>query len=118
MIIFGRKLNEIVRVGPAKIMVVRLQANFVHLGIDAPRCVPVDREEIAVLKEEEGFYRVAPPTGVFNDGELFQVKDDLFWTDGTNPMVDVSAVVAWRFPPSVSEESRIVRVGPKEDAKR
>ena len=118
MIIFGRKLNEIVRVGPAKIMVVRLRGNFVHLGIDAPRCIPVDREEIALAKEEAGITRSAPPPGVFNDGEVFQVKDELFWTDGVNPMVNISAVVPWRFPDSVPEELRIVRVGPKEDAKR
>lgn len=118
MIVFGRKLNEIVRVGPAKIMVVRLQANSVYLGIDCPRCIPVDREEIALAKEETGFTKISPPTGVFNDGELFQVKDELFWTDGVNPMVNVSAVITWRFPPSVAEELRIVRVGPKEDAKR
>lgn len=118
MIVFGRKLSEVVRVGPAKIMVVRIKGDMVYLGIDAPRCIPVDREEIALAKEESGVTRSAPPTGVFNDGEIFQVKDELFWTDGVNPMVNISAVVSWRFPPSVPEELRIVRVGPTEDAKR
>ena len=118
MIVLGRRLNECLRIGPARIMVVRLQANFVHLGVDCPRCIPVDREEIALAKEADGYFRISPPTGVFNDGELFQVKDELFWTDGVNPMVNVSAVITWRFPASVAEELRIVRVGPKEDAKR
>ncbi len=118
MIVFGRKEGESIRVGPARIMVVKYKSNFVHLGIDCPRCIQVDREEIALSKEESGYYRISPPTGVFNDGELFQVKDELFWTDGVNPMVNVSAVITWRFPPSVAEELRIVRVGPLEDAKR
>lgn len=118
MIVFGRKEGESIRVGPARIMVVKYKSNFVHLGIDCPRCIPVDREEIALSKEESGHYRVSPPTGVFNDGELFQIKDKLFWTDGVNPVVDVSDVITWRFPPAVPDETRIVRVGPLEDAKR
>ena len=118
MIVFGRLINEVIRIGPARVMIVKIQGGRVHLGIDCPRCIPVDREEVALSKEQTGYYRISPPVGVFADGELFQVKDRLFWTDAQHPALDVSAAVTWRFPDSVPEELRIVRVGPTEDAKR
>ena len=46
MLILGRELGESIMVGNVKITVLRIKKSQVRLGIDAPKDVPVHREEV------------------------------------------------------------------------
>ena len=47
MLIFGRKLNESFFIGDhVKVTVLEIRGNQVKLGIDAPKSIAVNREEI------------------------------------------------------------------------
>lgn len=120
MLVLGRKLGEGIRIGAATIYVNEIRADNVRLAVDAPRSVPVDRVEIARSKEADGNLLDRPPAGVFQDGDLFQVKDKLFFSpiNDQGTMLDVSSLLRWRFKPSDIPEKMIARVGPLEDAKR
>lgn len=120
MLVLGRKLGEGIRIGAALVKVHKIQGDHVHLAIDAPRSIPIDRSEIALSKETDGVLRNLPPAGIFQDGDLFQVKDKLFWSpiNDQGTIIDVSSLLRWRFKPSDIPEKMIARVGPLEDAKR
>ena len=55
MLILSRRSGEVIKIGDhISIMVVAIKGNQVRLGIDAPKSVPVNREEIhRLIKEEE-----------------------------------------------------------------
>lgn len=54
MLVLSRKKNEVIRIGKAiKLMIVEIRGDKVRLGIQAPREVDVDREEVAVSKQAE-----------------------------------------------------------------
>lgn len=47
MLILTRRLNEVIRIGDSiTVRVMAIHGNKVRLGIEAPREVPVDREEV------------------------------------------------------------------------
>jgi carbon storage regulator len=51
MLVLTRKVNEaIIIAGEIRVMVAEIQGAKVRLGVDAPRIVTVDREEIHLLK--------------------------------------------------------------------
>ena len=54
MLILSRKVNEVIRIGEIKLMVVQIRGDKVRLGIEAPKEVPVHREEVydAIHREE------------------------------------------------------------------
>lgn len=55
MLILTRRIGERLRIGDAiTIKVLGIKGSQVRLGIDAPREVPVDREEVAERKRAEG----------------------------------------------------------------
>lgn len=43
MLILGRKINERIKVGDVEITIVGRRGNWIHIGIDAPREVPIER---------------------------------------------------------------------------
>lgn len=45
MLVVSRKENEVLRIGDARVMVVEIRGNQVRLGIEAPRDVPISRED-------------------------------------------------------------------------
>lgn len=54
MLILTRKLGEVIRIGnDITVTVLGVNGQQVRLGIDAPKGVPVDREEIAIRKAGE-----------------------------------------------------------------
>jgi carbon storage regulator len=54
MLILSRNIGEVVRIGDnIEVTVVAVNGHHVRLGIDAPREVVVDREEIANRKQHE-----------------------------------------------------------------
>jgi carbon storage regulator len=54
MLILSRNIGEVVHIGDdIEVTVVAINGNQVRIGIDAPREVPVDREEIANRKRHE-----------------------------------------------------------------
>jgi carbon storage regulator len=54
MLVLGRKAGEtIVIAGNIRVTVLEVEGERIRLGIDAPRSVPVIREEILVAIEEE-----------------------------------------------------------------
>jgi len=62
MLILTRKCNESIRIGDdVTITVMRIEPGQARIGIDAPRGLPVHREEIYKrIKEEQG--AIVPPT--------------------------------------------------------
>ncbi len=55
MLVLSRKKHEVIRIGnDIRIYVVEICGDKVRLGVEAPRNVPVDREEIAKQKETAG----------------------------------------------------------------
>lgn len=55
MLVLSREKHEIIRIGDdIKVMVTELNNNRVHLGIEAPREIPVHREEIYQRIEAQG----------------------------------------------------------------
>ncbi len=54
MLVLSRKLGESVYIGEdIRITVVEIRGNQIRLGIEAPRNVPVYRQELLPLKPEE-----------------------------------------------------------------
>lgn len=55
MLVLSRKKEQVVRIGDdIEIVVVELRGDKVRLGITAPRCVPVHRQEIyLMIKDRE-----------------------------------------------------------------
>ena len=52
MLVLTRKVNEaIVIAGKVRVVVAEIQGEKVRLGVEAPRIVTVDREEIHLLKQ-------------------------------------------------------------------
>jgi len=56
MLVISRKVDEVVEIGDAKVVVVGIKpGGGVRLGIKAPRNVPIHRGEIAeLIREQEG----------------------------------------------------------------
>ena len=51
MLCLKRNLNEAILIGDTiKVVVIKVEDGAVIIGVDAPRDIPVDREEIRVLK--------------------------------------------------------------------
>lgn len=60
MLVLSRKANESIRIGETiKVTVLSVQGNRVQLAIDAPREVPVHRQEVFQRIQDE--VRKAPP---------------------------------------------------------
>lgn len=59
MLVVSRRADQVIRIGDdIKIMVVDVRGDLVQIGIDAPRDVPVHREEIyKQIIEQEGTNR-------------------------------------------------------------
>jgi carbon storage regulator len=54
MLVLTRSRNQSIRVGhDISIMVIGVKGNQVRLGVEAPRHIGVDREEIYALKRQE-----------------------------------------------------------------
>lgn len=54
MLVLGRKVDEVVRIGDdISVRVVAIQGDQVKLGIDAPAIIPVHREEIYRLESKK-----------------------------------------------------------------
>lgn len=54
MLILTRRVGEIVCIGPEiRVMVMGVNGNQVRIGIDAPKNISVDREEIHIRKQKE-----------------------------------------------------------------
>lgn len=65
MLILARKTNEQIRIfDDIVITVVEVAGGKVRLGVEAPRSVPVHREEIYQAIKAEGAEQVPPPQGV------------------------------------------------------
>ena len=63
MLILTRKCNESIRIGDdVTITIMRIEPGQVRVGIDAPRGVPVHREEVyeRIQAEQDA---IVPPTG-------------------------------------------------------
>lgn len=120
MLVLTRKPGEALMIGSVRVYFQRVRGNNVQVAIDAPRSIPVDREETFRSKLKDDNVRQAPPTGVFKDGELFEVEGRLYWSppDELGKAVEVSDMIGWRFREGTPVEKMIVRVGPLEDAKR
>lgn len=55
MLVLTRSKDEAIRIGDVKVMVVAIVGDRVRLGIEAPRDVPVHREEVyELIKKGEG----------------------------------------------------------------
>lgn len=51
MLVLSRKIDEVIWVGrDVRIIVISVEGNRVRLGIDAPRDVPIDRDEVRQSK--------------------------------------------------------------------
>jgi carbon storage regulator len=62
MLILARKLNEQIRIfDDIVITVIEVAGGKVRLGVEAPRSVPVHREEVYQAIREEGAAQAAPP---------------------------------------------------------
>jgi carbon storage regulator len=71
MLILMRRAGEAIHIGPdIVITLVSLDRNRARIGIQAPRDIPVDREEIA-KKKQSG---IAPP--LERNAESSDAKDD------------------------------------------
>lgn len=46
MLVLSRKSNEAIRIGDIKVTVVEIRGDKVRIGIEAPKDVPVHREEV------------------------------------------------------------------------
>lgn len=46
MLILSRKIDESIRIGDIKVTIINIQRDKVKLGIEAPKNIPVHREEI------------------------------------------------------------------------
>lgn len=54
MLVLSRKRSEEIRIGESiRVVVVKLDADRVKLGIDAPAEVPVHRQEVAIAIQED-----------------------------------------------------------------
>ena len=52
MLVLSRKKNESIKIGPnITVVVVEIRGDKVRLGIEAPREVPVDRDEVRDAKD-------------------------------------------------------------------
>lgn len=120
MLVLTRKPGEALMIGSVRVYFQKVKGDHVQVAIDAPRSTPVDREEVFQSKLKDDNVRQAPPTGVFKDGELFQVEGRLYWSppQELGMAVEVSDMIGWRFREGTPVEKMIVRVGPLEDAKR
>lgn len=81
MLVLSRKTNESIIVGDnVEIKIVEVRGEYVKLGINAPRNIPVHRKEIyeAIKKENEA----AAQTGHIDEKKLDQLFGD---TDDSNP---------------------------------
>lgn len=54
MLVLSRKTSECIKIGEdITIMVVKVEGGKVKIGIDAPKQIPVHREEVALAIEKE-----------------------------------------------------------------
>lgn len=53
MLCLARKIDEAIYVGDHRVVVLKIKGSKVYLGIDAPKDVPVDREEVRQAKQRE-----------------------------------------------------------------
>lgn len=54
MLVLTRKLGEVIRIGDnIKIKVIEIDNKYIKLGIDAPRNIAVNREEVYTKIQEE-----------------------------------------------------------------
>ena len=54
MLVLTRMRGEAILVGEARITIEAVRGDKVRLGIEAPRSIRIDREEIALAKQAEG----------------------------------------------------------------
>ncbi len=76
MLVLMRRPGESIHIGPDIVVtLVTLERNRARIGIEAPRDVVIDREEVALKKRLEGL------TGLEDDDD----KDDIKGGGGTPP---------------------------------
>lgn len=62
MLVLSRKINECIIIGEGiKVMIVGISGDKVRLGIEAPRDVPVHREEVVEAIKVNGNRKRQPP---------------------------------------------------------
>ena len=59
MLVLSRKVSERIQIGPdIAITIVRIHGDSVRIGIDAPKSINVDREEILISKQASALQEV------------------------------------------------------------
>jgi carbon storage regulator CsrA len=129
MLFLERKSGQVVMIGhdvrmTVKQIIVGAQP-IVRLGFEAPKHIQIDREEVFFSKGGKDWQ--GPPAGVFADGWLCEDKWGIWFTDYVPDFsesqdgwlvndfkdLDVSDMIAWRFPQDLPFNKRIVKVGPE-----
>lgn len=65
MLILTRRAGEVVRIGDdVKVTVLSVRGNVVRVGIDAPKSVPVNRQEVLDRMQRGDARQAAEPTAV------------------------------------------------------
>lgn len=53
-LVMQRRKLESIDIGDSRVTVVKIKNGVVHLAVDAPQTIPVDRSEVADRKRAEG----------------------------------------------------------------
>jgi len=65
MLVLSRNIDEVIRIGnDIELRVLAINGQQVRIGIDAPPMVVVDREEIAIRKQEERAFDLVAETPI------------------------------------------------------
>ena len=64
MLVLTRRANQSIKIGDAiTVTVLEIRGDQVRIGIDAPRAVPVHREEVYAELQRENVRAASPPPG-------------------------------------------------------